>query len=34
MDFEPSEEQRSFQETARQFAAERLAPHAADWDKR
>ena len=34
MDFEPSEEQRAFQETARQFAAERLAPHAADWDKR
>src|ERR671918_28558 len=34
MDFELSEEQRAFQETARQFAAERLAPHAADWDKR
>jgi alkylation response protein AidB-like acyl-CoA dehydrogenase len=34
MDFELSEEQRAFQATARQFAAERLAPHAADWDKR
>jgi alkylation response protein AidB-like acyl-CoA dehydrogenase len=34
MDFEPSEEQRAFQATARQFAAEQLAPHAADWDKR
>jgi hypothetical protein len=34
MNFEPSEEQRAFQETARQFAAERLAPHAADWDRR
>ncbi len=34
MDFELSEEQRAFRETARQFAAERLAPHAADWDKR
>jgi alkylation response protein AidB-like acyl-CoA dehydrogenase len=34
MDFELSEEQRAFQETARQFATERLAPQAADWDKR
>src|SRR5919106_6880600 len=34
MDFELSEEQRSFQDMARQFAAERLAPHAADWDQR
>jgi len=34
MDFELSEEQRSFQDVARQFAAERLAPHAADWDQR
>jgi alkylation response protein AidB-like acyl-CoA dehydrogenase len=34
MDFELSEEQRAFQEMARQFAADRLAPHAADWDKR
>jgi alkylation response protein AidB-like acyl-CoA dehydrogenase len=34
MEFELSEEQRAFQETARQFAAERLAPHAADWDRR
>jgi alkylation response protein AidB-like acyl-CoA dehydrogenase len=34
MDFELSEEQRAFQETARQFATERLASQAADWDKR
>jgi hypothetical protein len=34
MDFELSEEQRAFQETARQFAAEQLAPRAADWDRR
>jgi alkylation response protein AidB-like acyl-CoA dehydrogenase len=34
MDFELSEEQRAFQEMARQFAAEQLAPHAAEWDKR
>jgi hypothetical protein len=33
MDFEPSEEQRAFQETARAFAAERLAPYAAQWDE-
>ena len=34
MNFELSEEQHSFQETARQFAAEQLAPRAADWDRR
>jgi alkylation response protein AidB-like acyl-CoA dehydrogenase len=34
MDFELSEEQRAFADTARQFAAEQLAPHAADWDRR
>jgi len=33
MDFELSEEQRALQETARAFAAERLAPHAAEWDE-
>lgn len=33
MDFELSEEQRAFQETARAFATERLLPHAARWDE-
>jgi alkylation response protein AidB-like acyl-CoA dehydrogenase len=33
MDFELSEEQRAFQETARAFAVERLLPHAARWDE-
>jgi alkylation response protein AidB-like acyl-CoA dehydrogenase len=33
MDFELSEEQRAFQDTARSFAAEQLAPHAAAWDE-
>ena len=32
MDFDLTEDQRAFQETARAFAAERLAPHAAAWD--
>jgi alkylation response protein AidB-like acyl-CoA dehydrogenase len=32
MDFELSEEQRAFQQTAREFAAKELAPHAAEWD--
>ncbi|MDB5769476.1 MAG: acyl-CoA dehydrogenase, N-terminal domain protein [Collimonas fungivorans] len=32
MDFELSEEQRAFQQTARDFAAGELAPHAAKWD--
>ena len=32
MNFELSEEQRAFQETARAFAREEMAPHAADWD--
>ncbi len=33
MDFELSEEQRAFQDTARDFAAEHFAPHAAEWDE-
>jgi len=33
MDFDLSEEQRAFRETARDFATEQLAPHAADWDE-
>ncbi|MGE0800995.1 MAG: acyl-CoA dehydrogenase family protein [Lautropia sp.] len=32
MDFELSEEQQAFQQTAREFAAGELAPHAAEWD--
>jgi alkylation response protein AidB-like acyl-CoA dehydrogenase len=32
MDFELSEEQRAFQQTAREFAAGEFAPHAARWD--
>ncbi|PFH10382.1 hypothetical protein BCF11_2801 [Collimonas sp. PA-H2] len=32
MDFELSEDQRAFQQTARDFAAGELAPHAAKWD--
>jgi len=32
MDFELSEEQRAFQQAAREFAANELAPHAAQWD--
>jgi alkylation response protein AidB-like acyl-CoA dehydrogenase len=32
MDFELSEEQRAFAETAREFAAAEFAPHAARWD--
>src|SRR5260221_4303831 len=34
MDFALSEEQLQIQESARRFAAERLAPHALDWDER
>jgi alkylation response protein AidB-like acyl-CoA dehydrogenase len=34
MDFEPSEEQRAFQDIARSFAENELAPHAAGWDER
>ena len=34
MDFALSEEQLAIQESARQFAAEQLAPNAADWDAR
>lgn len=33
MDFELSEEQRSFQEVARDFAANEMAPFAAHWDE-
>ncbi len=33
MDFEFSEEQRQFQDMARQFATERMAPEAARWDE-
>ena len=33
MDFEPSEEQRAFQDVARDFAAEHMAPFAAEWDE-
>ncbi len=32
MDFELSEDQRAFQDSAREFAAGELAPHAARWD--
>ena len=33
MNFELTEEQRAFQATARAFAADEMAPHAADWDE-
>ncbi len=33
MDFELSEEQRAFRDTAREFAANEMAPHAARWDE-
>ena len=33
MDFELSEDQRAFQELARDFAASEMAPHAAEWDE-
>jgi alkylation response protein AidB-like acyl-CoA dehydrogenase len=33
MDFDLSEDQRAFQETARGFATEHMAPHAGDWDE-
>ncbi len=33
MNFEPSEEQVAFRETARSFAAARMAPFAAEWDR-
>lgn len=32
MDFDLTDEQRAFRETAREFAAKELAPHAAKWD--
>ncbi|MCK5274311.1 MAG: acyl-CoA dehydrogenase family protein, partial [Alphaproteobacteria bacterium] len=34
MDFTLSEEQRAIQEMARAFAAEEMAPHAAEWDEK
>ncbi|ANQ24360.1 acyl-CoA dehydrogenase [Vibrio natriegens] len=34
MDFELKEDQRAFSDTAQQFAAERLAPMAAEWDEK
>ena len=33
MDFELTEQQRAFQATARAFAADEMAPHAAGWDE-
>ncbi|MFD2262407.1 isobutyryl-CoA dehydrogenase [Lacibacterium aquatile] len=33
MDFELTEEQRQFQAMARDFAASKMAPHAAEWDE-
>ena len=33
MDFELSEDQRAFAQTARAFAQAELAPHAAEWDR-
>lgn len=33
MDFELTEDQAAFQDAARRFAAEKLAPKAADWDR-
>ncbi len=34
MDFELNDDQRAIQDMARAFAAEELAPHAAEWDER
>ena len=34
MDFELTEEQRAFADTARQFAQAELAPHVAEWDEK
>jgi hypothetical protein len=34
MDFELSEDQRAIEDIARRFAAEKLAPHAAEWDEK
>jgi len=33
MDFQLTEEQRAFQDMAREFAAAEMAPHAAEWDE-
>ena len=33
MDFNLTEDQQAFAETARQFAESELAPHAAKWDQ-
>src|SRR5690242_19680341 len=32
MDFRLTEDQQAFRDTARQFASERMLPHAAKWD--
>ena len=32
MDFELNDDQQAYVETARRFAAELMAPHAAQWD--
>lgn len=34
MDFDLSEEQRAFQDVARDFATNEMAPHAAEWDEK
>ena len=34
MNFEMSEDQRAIEDVARKFAAEKLAPHAAEWDEK
>ncbi|MEQ9812564.1 MAG: acyl-CoA dehydrogenase family protein [Azospirillaceae bacterium] len=34
MDFQLSEDQRAFQDAARGFAADRILPHAAEWDEK
>ena len=34
MDFELSAEQQAFQQTARHFALEEMAPHAKEWDEK
>jgi alkylation response protein AidB-like acyl-CoA dehydrogenase len=34
MDFELTEDQRAVEDTARRFAREKLAPHAAEWDEK
>ena len=34
MDFALNEDQRAIEDAARRFAAERLAPNAAEWDEK